>query len=107
MHAKAFSIDDRYLFVGSFNWDPRSVNINAEMGILIDSTEFTASASKALGDVLDAETFSISLDEDDRVSWTEVAPDGTRRVYHREPTGSSWDHFMAGIYGLLPIGSQL
>ncbi len=36
LHAKAFTVDDRYLFVGSFNWDPRSVNINTEMGILID-----------------------------------------------------------------------
>ena len=37
LHSKAFAVDDRYLFVGSFNWDPRSVNINTEMGILIDS----------------------------------------------------------------------
>lgn len=44
LHAKAFTIDDRYLFVGSFNWDPRSVNINTEMGILIDSPQVTKRA---------------------------------------------------------------
>ncbi len=107
LHAKAFMIDDRYLFVGSFNWDPRSVNINTEMGILIDSSEFTANASKALREVLKAETFSVKLEEDDRISWTEIEPDGTRRIYYYEPTGSFWDHFMAGVYAILPIGSQL
>ena len=107
LHAKAFTIDDRYLFVGSFNWDPRSVNINTEMGILIDSTAFTTNASQELGEVLVAETFAVRLEEDDRISWTETDPDGTQRVYYFEPTGSSWDKFMAGLYALLPIGSQL
>ena len=36
LHAKAFVVDRRQLFVGSFNWDPRSVDINTEMGVLID-----------------------------------------------------------------------
>ena len=39
LHAKAFAVDRRYLFVGSFNFDPRSVNINTEMGIVVDSPE--------------------------------------------------------------------
>lgn len=107
LHAKAFLIDDRYLFVGSFNWDPRSVNINTEMGILIDSAEFTENTSKALKEVLKAETYAVRLEEDDRISWTETFPDRTRRIYYYEPTGSSWDHFKARFYGILPIGSQL
>ena len=107
LHAKAFTIDDRYLFVGSFNWDPRSVNINTEMGILIESPEVTTRASKALKQAVKAETFAVTLEEDDRLTWTENDPDGTRRIYYYEPTGSFWDHFMAGFYGILPIGSQL
>ena len=107
LHGKAFTVDDRYLFVGSFNWDPRSVNINTEMGILIDSPEVTTRASKALKQAVKAETFAVRLEEDDRLTWTENDPDGTRRIYYYEPTGSFWDHFMAGFYGILPIGSQL
>ncbi|ABV94943.1 putative phospholipase D protein [Dinoroseobacter shibae DFL 12 = DSM 16493] len=107
LHAKAFTIDDRYLFVGSFNWDPRSVNINTEMGILIDSPTFTANASEALSEALEAEAFAVRLEEDNRISWTETDPDGTQRIYYHEPTGSPWDHFVAGLYALLPIGSQL
>ena len=107
LHAKAFTIDNRYLFVGSFNWDPRSVNINTEMGILIDSTEFTTNASKALRRAVKRETYAVSLQADDRLSWTENDADGTKRIYYYEPTGSFWEHFMAGLYGILPIGSQL
>ena len=107
LHAKAFTIDDRYLFVGSFNWDPRSVNINTEMGILINSSEFTEKTSNALRGVLREETFAVRLDKDKRISWTETEPDGTQRIYYHEPTGSPWDQFVAGFYAILPIGSQL
>ena len=39
LHTKAFIIDRRYFFVGSLNLDPRSIEINAEMGLLIDSED--------------------------------------------------------------------
>ncbi len=107
LHAKAFTIDNRYMFVGSFNWDPRSVNINTEMGILIDSEAFTTRAVKTLRDALGAETYAVRLEEDERISWTETDPDGTKRIHYSEPTGSGWDHFVAGFYSILPIGSQL
>ena len=107
LHAKAFTIDDRFLFVGSFNWDPRSVSINTEMGILIDSAAFTKRTSDALSEVLLRETYSVRLEDDDRISWTETEDNGTKRVHYYEPTGSTWDHFVAGFYGILPIGSQL
>ena len=64
-------------------------------------------ASNALKKVVKAETFAVRLEEDDRLTWTENDAGGTRRIYYYEPTGSFWDHFMAGIYGILPIGSQL
>ncbi|MEX0339943.1 MAG: phospholipase D family protein [Arenibacterium sp.] len=107
LHAKAFLIDDRYLFVGSFNWDPRSVNINTEMGILIDSVSLASRTSRELGSVLEEETFAVKLEENNRISWTATDPDRTQRKYFYEPTGSNWDHFISGFYRILPIGSQL
>lgn len=107
LHAKAFTIDGQYLFVGSFNWDPRSVNINTEMGILIESAELTQSTSDAIREVLLQETYAVRLEEDHRISWSRTDKDGTRRLYYHEPTGSAWDQFVAGLFALLPIGSQL
>ena len=83
------------------------MNINTEMGILIDSAVFTKSTSDALAEVLADETFAVRLEEDDRISWTKTDPNGTQRMYFSEPTGSSWEKFIAGFYALLPIGSQL
>ncbi len=48
LHAKAFAVDGRHLFIGSFNWDPRSVRINTEMGIMLDAPEVTQEAVRRL-----------------------------------------------------------
>lgn len=37
LHAKAFTVDRQRLFVGSFNFDPRSLRLNTEMGLVINS----------------------------------------------------------------------
>ena len=37
LHAKTFAVDQRSVFVGSFNFDPRSAKLNTEMGLVIDS----------------------------------------------------------------------
>src|SRR5690606_36013180 len=36
LHTKAFVVDDRHGFIGSFNIDPRSIDLNTEMGVLFD-----------------------------------------------------------------------
>jgi len=43
LHAKMFVFDQQRVFVGSMNLDPRSVDINTEIGLLIDSPEFASS----------------------------------------------------------------
>jgi len=37
LHAKTFAVDDERIFIGSFNFDPRSAILNCEMGFLIGS----------------------------------------------------------------------
>jgi putative cardiolipin synthase len=39
LHAKSMVIDDETIFIGTFNLDPRSANLNTEVGVLIDSKE--------------------------------------------------------------------
>lgn len=36
LHSKSLVIDDRSAYVGSFNFDPRSTNLNTEAGLLIE-----------------------------------------------------------------------
>lgn len=37
LHAKSMVIDGRTIFIGTFNLDPRSANLNTEVGVLIES----------------------------------------------------------------------
>lgn len=48
LHAKTFSIDGRRIFVGSFNFDPRSAMLNTEMGVIVESPRIAAALSEAL-----------------------------------------------------------
>ena len=49
LHTKGILIDRRQIFVGSLNLDPRSIDINTEMGLLIESE---ALVSEMVDDVL-------------------------------------------------------
>ena len=42
LHTKAFALDDHFVLIGSLNVDPRSIQINTEHMLLIDSTELAA-----------------------------------------------------------------
>jgi len=42
MHTKALQVDGRQLFVGSYNLDPRSTQLNCEQGVLVLSPELAA-----------------------------------------------------------------
>jgi len=39
IHAKSMVIDDNHVFIGTFNLDPRSANLNTEVGILVESED--------------------------------------------------------------------
>jgi putative cardiolipin synthase len=45
MHAKVFALDDNRVFLGSMNFDARSLRLNTEVGLLIDSPELTKQVS--------------------------------------------------------------
>lgn len=42
VHAKSFVVDDHLAFIGSFNLDPRSENLNTEVGLLIEDPAVAA-----------------------------------------------------------------
>jgi len=107
LHTKAFAIDRRYLFVGSFNWDPRSANINTEMGILLDAPAFAQEAVRGLHEKLPRAAYRLHLNEDGEIEWLARREDGVWVAYGSEPSDSGWRSFRTNVYGILPIGGQL
>ena len=50
LHAKTYIFDRKEIFIGSFNFDPRSANINAEVGILYQIPEMAQLIGSAVFD---------------------------------------------------------
>jgi putative cardiolipin synthase len=101
LHAKTFSVDRRRLFIGSFNFDQRSVRLNTEMGFVIDSAEMaTASADEFVQGVL-ANAYEVRL-HGHRLEWVE-RNEGVEIVHRREPGSTFWQRLFVWIVGKLPI----
>jgi putative cardiolipin synthase len=48
LHAKSMVIDNHYAYIGTFNFDPRSANLNTEVGIIIDDSKIAQQVSRAI-----------------------------------------------------------
>lgn len=103
LHAKTFAVDDRRVFIGSFNFDPRSALLNCEMGFLIDSPTMARRVSEGFDGPLKRASYQPVLTLDGQMAWTEELPDGKLGIYQQEP-GASWFRQAAiAVIGLLPV----
>ncbi|MGI9308338.1 MAG: phospholipase D-like domain-containing protein, partial [Gammaproteobacteria bacterium] len=106
LHAKTFVLDQEQVFVGSFNWDPRSVSINTEMGVLIESPEMGAEMVKSVSAAFNGTAWKLRLNEKGKVEW--VDDSGEKEVvYQKPPQTSTWRRFSAWATGLDAIEGQL
>ncbi len=48
LHAKSMVIDGKTLYIGTFNLDPRSANLNTEVGLLVDSKELARQLTESI-----------------------------------------------------------
>jgi putative cardiolipin synthase len=101
LHTKAFIIDRRYLFVGSLNLDPRSIEINAEMGLLIDSEDLIAYMVPDPEAKLEQITYRVVLNEDDELEWHGLI-NGEKVIETTEPLASPWLRFKAWFLRIAP-----
>ena len=107
LHTKAFVVDDRYGFVGSFNIDPRSIDLNTEMGVLFDDVPLAlALREEYLRLSGDGKSYWVYLDEDDELRWLDRAEEPPVVLDH-EPESSLASRVMARLVGWLPVESQL
>ncbi len=69
LHAKTFTVDGRYLFVGSFNMDPRSATLNTEMGLVFDHPQLAQRISQDLHQHVAEHTYAVMLDKQGKLQW--------------------------------------
>jgi putative cardiolipin synthase len=94
------------MFVGSLNFDPRSIDINTEMGVFIESEVASRLAEVVFADLAES-TYAVVLDEQQRKLRWRYSGGETPEWVEQEPNTGWWRRFSAGFYGLLPIEGQL
>ncbi len=106
LHTKAFIVDRRELFIGSFNFDPRSAKINTELGVIIQSPELAEQFARRVLAALPEQTFEVFLNEKGKLRWRGME-DGQEIIFDKEPHTTWWQRFVAGFMRILPIRGQL
>lgn len=105
LHAKAYMVDGRRLFVGSLNLDPRSIRLNTEMGIMADSEEMCAPLRQRFRERLPDVAYRVTL-RDGRLAWT-TREDDAQISLDAEP-GMGWlQRLGQHLLRLLPVEEQL
>lgn len=102
LHAKTFAVDDYQVFIGSYNVDPRSANINTEMGVIINDDELARQLHGALSDDLLNQAYEVKLLDNGSLEW-HTMEDGKEVVYESEPRVDMGDHIWLTIMSWLPI----
>jgi putative cardiolipin synthase len=106
LHTKAFMVDRKYLFVGSFNWDPRSIDINTELGVIIESEEMGEKTGKLLDASLPLKADKVVLNENGKLRWIDSSGESPV-ILTKEPDTTWWRRVKANLGRLLPIRGQL
>jgi len=105
LHSKAMIFDREKIFVGSFNFDPRSVLWNTEVGVLVDSPQLTARLRELAFQGMDPALSYEARLEDDQVVWL-TEDYGRLHTLHKEP-GSAWRRFNAWLSGAVGLEKML
>ena len=63
-------VDRERVYIGSMNYDPRSANINTEMGVFIKSRTLGEALAKLVErDIEPANSWQVELTDDDGLRW--------------------------------------
>jgi len=102
LHAKTFSVDESRVFIGSFNFDPRSAQLNTELGFIIDSPALAKKISEIFLDKVPMTAYEVRLSEDGDLYWLE-RKDGKLLRHDSEPGASLWRRMIVEMLSHLPV----
>jgi putative cardiolipin synthase len=103
LHSKTLAVDGERIFIGSYNFDPRSLLLNTEMGLLIDSPRMAGALGNAFSDRFPLLSYVPKLTGEGKVTWYEPAGDGTQIQHDSEPGTTVVSRLVVKLLGLLPI----
>jgi len=103
LHAKLLLIDREYSFIGSANLDPRSLRLNTEIGLFIDSPELSRQLREMLElDFHPRNAWHLQIAQNGDIQW--VADDMT---LNSQPADSAFQRLEDWFLGFLPIEGEM
>ena len=110
LHAKTMAFDREIMFVGSFNFDQRSLHINNEIGMLFWDAETAGQSTDEFDRHIEDVAFRVTLETDDKgkesLRWT-GRENGKQVTFDSEPYAGTGLKIAVAFMKLLPIESQL
>jgi putative cardiolipin synthase len=108
LHAKSFVFDRRRIFVGSLNLDPRSLYLNTELGIVVDSPELAQVLASQFEELVQpAYSYRLALDgPDGDLVWISEE-NGKEFRFTSDPHVGNWRRFSTWFLSLFAPESLL
>ncbi|GAA5093103.1 phospholipase D family protein [Paenalcaligenes hermetiae] len=103
LHAKTFAMDGERVFIGSFNFDPRSANLNTELGFVIHSPTLAQEISRLFSERIPYSSYRLALNEHNKLIWLEQEEDGSVITHTTEPGTSLFSRWWMRFMSKLPI----
>ena len=108
LHAKTMVFDRKHIFVGSFNLDPRSVNLNTEIGLLVESESLANAVAESIeNDMAAGNSWQVILKDDGSIEWITVENGVVISELEKEPMTSAGRRAEANLLTIVPDDSQL
>lgn len=105
LHAKVFGMDRHEVFVGSFNLDPRSVNLNTEMGVWFKIEPLGRQLGETFDNNIADVAYRLSLQENE-LRW-HALEEGSSVVYEHEPETTWLQRVKTWLLSLVVMESML
>jgi putative cardiolipin synthase len=110
LHSKVYVVDKKDIVIGSFNFDPRSVDLNTEIALVIHSPALASQLLKMFNETTQPDSsYRVLLDEKSKTAclvW--VTKENGREVrYKHDPKAGIWRNVQWRLMALLPIEDQL
>jgi putative cardiolipin synthase len=112
LHAKMFVFDRQRVFIGSMNFDQRSLHLNTEIGLIIDSPALAEQVVKRFEAMVHPDNcYKLMLHpnnpgEAPSLVW-HTREHGQIFDYETEPARSDWQRIKANVLSLLPLDDEL
>ncbi len=104
-HSKLLVLDRKISYVGSMNYDPRSIDLNTEAGLVIYSE--TVADQVAAVFYRDAGTAnSWHVTHNSPMRWSRPGPDGVPEERDSEPDANILNWLGVKFWGVVPLGDQ-